>query len=61
MLGVKLFRRVVSQDKGLIEGVVTKRVVKVVELMHLFLQSKDLRIEFLLLRSCTSIPKLFSA
>jgi hypothetical protein len=61
MLGVRLFRRVVSQDKCLIEGVVTKRVVKVVELMHLFLQSRDLRIEFLLLRSCTSIPKLFSA
>jgi hypothetical protein len=61
MLRVRLFRRVVSQDKGLIEGVVTKRVVKVVELMHLFLQSRELRIEFLLLRSCTSIPKLFSA
>jgi hypothetical protein len=57
--GVKLLGGAVSRDKGFIEEVVMKRVVKAVELMHLLPTLRDSQSKLLLLRSCMSIAKLF--
>ncbi|PNY13681.1 auxilin-like protein [Trifolium pratense] len=51
-VGVKLLGGAVSRDKGFIEGVAMKRVVRAVELIHLLPQLKDAQSELLLLRSC---------
>jgi hypothetical protein len=56
VLGVKLIEWAV---KGFIEGMAMKRVVEVVELMHLLPQLRDPQNEFLLHRSSTGISKLF--
>jgi hypothetical protein len=57
--GVKLLGGAVSRDRGFIEDVAMKRVVRVVELMHLLPKLRDPQIELFLLRSCMGIAKLF--
>jgi hypothetical protein len=56
---VKLFGGDVSRDKDFIEEVAMKRVVRVVELMHLLPKLRDPQSERLLLWSCMGIAKLF--
>ena len=56
---MKLFEGAASRDAGFISELVMKRVVNVVDLMHLLPQLHDLQSELILLRSCMGIAKIF--
>lgn len=58
-LGVNLLRGAVSGYRGFVEWLAMKRVVQVVELIHLLPQYRGPQRELILLRPCMSIIKPF--
>jgi hypothetical protein len=58
-LGVKLLEGSASGYRGFVEGLAMKRVIQVVELIHLLPQLRDPQSEFILLRPCMGIIKPF--
>lgn len=58
-VGVNFLRGTASRDEWFIEGLFLKRIVRVVELLHLLSQQMDSQSKLLQLWLCMGIVKLF--